>query len=1278
MFPMIAIRIVGLLFPSLLATFFCSEAFAQFYAGQIGRPVALGNFRNVTRVTSDAAGNVYILDQISKIITKYDVNGVPQISWGGEGTGDNQFVAPTEITTDQMGNVYVVDGNNQYKKYDSNSGFIEKKIITGLIDGTLRGIASNGNLVYITDNSGIHRFSSTSYIGKFGFFGSGEGQFKFPSGIAFDASGNIYVVEQQNNRVQVLNSSFNFVKQWAVNTTSQSTLRWGLALDGNGNVYIADPFNHQVAKYPATFPQSGVANYWGGFGITDGKFNTPLDITVDGLGTIYVADVNNNRIQKFNSSGAFLSKMLSGPPGDGQFNSPYGITTDQSRNVYVTDFDLDRVQKFDSEGNFVAKWGLVGSSDGQFIDPSGIAVDGNQDIYVVDQTNRIQIFSSSGVFKKKWNMPSGTSRGSIAIDQNNNVFVADPIQSQVTKYNSSGVLQKSWGSSGSANGQFLAPNGIAIDGIGNVYVADLNNNRIQKFDNSGTFIEALGTFGNNDGQFRLAFDIAFDQADNMFVTDNYIDRIQKFKNFSTFKLNWGSTGTGNSQFRSPAGIDIDNMGNIYVVDMNNFRVQRFINLSIFSLPASGDAGTTITINGVGFGPVAAENKVKFNGVQATVVSASDAGTSLTVIIPPGATTGTVSVQYKTFSAESTNEFLITPLRINSFEPKTASIGQSITIKGLGFSSVAAGNIVKFNGATGVVTNSSPTSISTRVPIGATTGKITVTIAGVTGESSTDFNLTTLVFTNPNYPTYYTVGESSVIAFINVNSIAEVQSVKFYSRGISSKDPAFKIDAVTLPATALVSFTIPSSYFTDPIGLHYYFGLIDKNGNEASPTDDGYTYLNYPATSSKQVIPNLIFGKTVDRYQLVSIPLKLTSSDVSSVFSALGADNNTKWRLYSYNGYSNTEMDNRATIVLGSAYWLIVRDPIEINPGAGTTAIANEKSPYVITLKPGWNLIGNPYNFSILWQDVLDYNGKPATVGNLRHFNVGEFTDTDVLGRSKGAFVRLDGLSTFDLKIPVTNKQLAGGRINRSAKANSIDSKDWQVDLVVEDGRMRNMLGGFGMNLQAKDELDHWDEVYLPLPLGAATFDIAMKELKDAILIKDIVTTSEAHTWNGKISSLSGVTLSWDNSAFGDNEKKLILETDERVNIVDMRNINHTTLPPGTQNFKIHYGDEAYIKANTVTPDTRVSEVFPNPANRFSKTLSVYISLPAGVNVVKMDLRDITGATPLISAEGKYNEGRRVVEWNTDLTSLSAGLYIMRISTQNHAGPKTFYRKVLID
>jgi len=153
-------------------------------------------------------------------------------------------------------------------------------------------------------------------------------------------------------------------------------------------------------------------------------------------------------------------------------------------------------------------------------------------------------------------------------------------------------------------------------------------------------------------------------------------------------------------------------------------------------PSSGAAGTVVNIFGGSFDDTPANNIVRFNGVPATVTISNCC--FLSVVVPLGATTGNLTVQVGTFTTFNPVTFTIPAPAITSFTPSFATTGESVTITGNGFSPVNAINVVRFNGTVATVTASSPTSITATVPVGATTGPISVTVDGQMATSGSNF------------------------------------------------------------------------------------------------------------------------------------------------------------------------------------------------------------------------------------------------------------------------------------------------------------------------------------------------------------------------------------------------------------------------------------------------------------------------------------------------------------------------------------------------------------
>jgi hypothetical protein len=218
-------------------------------------------------IAVDAAGNAYVVDKLSNRVQKFDSNGSYLTQWGGVGTGNGQFTAPSGIATDSSGNVYVADtGNNRIQEFNSSGTFIRKWGSVGTADGqftTPSGVAvdSTGD-VYVADsgNSRIQKFSSTgTFITKWGSAGTGDGQFGPTTTVTLDLaigpSDNVVVVDPTNSRVEKFRPIGTFITKWGTVGTgnSQFTSPSGVATNiSSGEVYVVDQGNNRVQRFHET------------------------------------------------------------------------------------------------------------------------------------------------------------------------------------------------------------------------------------------------------------------------------------------------------------------------------------------------------------------------------------------------------------------------------------------------------------------------------------------------------------------------------------------------------------------------------------------------------------------------------------------------------------------------------------------------------------------------------------------------------------------------------------------------------------------------------------------------------------------------------------------------------------------------------------------------------------------------------------------------------------------------------------------------------------------
>jgi sugar lactone lactonase YvrE len=222
-------------------------------------------------ITVDNSGNVYVAGGANHMIVKYSNTGTYITQWGGAGTAPGQFelyTGPYGVATDSSGNVFVSDpGNFRIQKFNSIGTYI-----------TL-----------------WPSYTPTP--------GTGNGQFNSPAGIAIDISNNIYVADSGNYRIQKFDSLNNYITQWGSKGTGNgqfgnalATAPYGVAVDSSGNVYVVDTDNYRIEKFDST---GTYLAQWGSHGTGNGQFNRPGAVAVDSSGNVYVADTNNNRIQKF-------------------------------------------------------------------------------------------------------------------------------------------------------------------------------------------------------------------------------------------------------------------------------------------------------------------------------------------------------------------------------------------------------------------------------------------------------------------------------------------------------------------------------------------------------------------------------------------------------------------------------------------------------------------------------------------------------------------------------------------------------------------------------------------------------------------------------------------------------------------------------------------------------------------------------------------------------------------------------------------------------------------
>ena len=318
-----------------------------------------------------------------------------------------------------------------------------------------------------------------------------------PSGLAFDASGNLYIAALGDNVIRKVD--LNGIITTVVGTGDQgfagdngpATLAildspTGIALDSSGNLYIADTHNHRIREVVngtiSTIAGTGTAGFLGdGAAASNAQLDLPTAVSVDAAGNILIADTNNQRIRKI--TGGIITTVAGtgdqaftgdgGPAISAALDSPNGVAYDTlvASKFYIGDTRNQRIRQVDAAGIITT---LAGSGTGQksfsgdgssgaavgFARPRGLAVDASGRIYIADSdNNRLRLIGTNGT---------------------------------VTTIAGNGAEAFSGDSSLATNAAVDTPRAAAVSNQGLVALADTNNQRVRGISPSGTITTVAG------------------------------------------------------------------------------------------------------------------------------------------------------------------------------------------------------------------------------------------------------------------------------------------------------------------------------------------------------------------------------------------------------------------------------------------------------------------------------------------------------------------------------------------------------------------------------------------------------------------------------------------------------------------------------------------------------------------------------------------------------------------------------------------------------------------
>jgi sugar lactone lactonase YvrE len=477
----------------------------------------------------DSSGNLYLADHEFARVRRVDpagtittIAGTGAFGFSGDGglATAARLRGPSSVAVDANGVLYIADGmENRVRRVDAA--------------GVITTFAGNGTSAYGGDGG-----PATS------------AGICWPSGLAFDGQGNLYIASKCNNVIRRVDAAGNistyagthssgFAGDGGLATLAQLNDPHGIAFDANGNLYIADLGNNRIRRVApdgiiTTVAGSACANppcALGDGGVaTSAYLYQPLDVAVGAGGVLYIA-ASNGRIRRVDGAGVITTiagSDASGFAGDGgpataiaMRDGPYGVAVDASGVVYFADTNNNRVRRISSTGvvtsvvGEVAPRGLGPLATARLADARALAAAGTLTLVAGGTSGTIQAVRDTSVEAVVGRYPheAATSNlarfrdqtfgdiGGVAYDSTaGKLYVAETSVHRIhvvtvgdpADENTWTIAPLAGGTAGFADGsgpsaRFRSPTGLFVDPAAQrLYVADTGNHVIRSIDVSST------------------------------------------------------------------------------------------------------------------------------------------------------------------------------------------------------------------------------------------------------------------------------------------------------------------------------------------------------------------------------------------------------------------------------------------------------------------------------------------------------------------------------------------------------------------------------------------------------------------------------------------------------------------------------------------------------------------------------------------------------------------------------------------------------------------------
>ncbi|MCJ7812741.1 T9SS type A sorting domain-containing protein, partial [bacterium] len=429
-----------------------------------------------------------------------------------------------------------------------------------------------------------------------------------------------------------------------------------------------------------------------------------------------------------------------------------------------------------------------------------------------------------------------------------------------------------------------------------------------------------------------------------------------------------------------------------------------------------------------------------------------------------------------------------------------------------------------------------------------------------------------------------------------------------------------------------------------------------------------------------------------KFQMFSVPFMLDTTSAESIFEDdFGPYDPYQWRLFkwdridtAYVEYNDVTKDE-FQILPGSAYWMITDIARTFDIGGGQTVTTDSSYrvyvgggtrdvAYPLNIIPGWNMIGNPYNFAVQWDDC---SLSSDTVTTLYYWNGETFlNDVVELEPWKGYFICNQGRDNAMLSVlPKESEDIGKKSMIQKGVLSDLQNDEWMYRISVSTDGMKDLHNYAGIRRDAKEDWDLRDQPEPP-PIGeyiSGYFKHSDWEIHPGLYTSDIRNTGEeGYVWEFTVESQLSqnvVTVDWllYQNLPQDWEAYLFdLNNGIAQNMCRQKSVKYEIQNQHVDQhvFKIVVGTKSFIESqsNGIPLEPIQFYLHQNYPNPFNPKTTIRYSLPKN-SQIEMVIFNAIGQQVRDLFIGIKHSGHHEIEWDgkDDMGQLvSSGVYICRL------------------